>query len=78
MTIIVVTLLVGEKIDIILAFFGGFACIPIAFTLPSLFHYRLCASSKKERIDDIISVIISVILMIFCSTLTFLDLFKTN
>ena len=40
---IVLAIWLDEKLDKFLALLGGFACAPIAFTLPCLFHYKLCA-----------------------------------
>ena len=36
-------ILANDKLDSFVSMIGAFACIPLAFTLPALFHYRLCA-----------------------------------
>jgi amino acid permease len=43
----VVAVILGENIDKFLALLGAFACVPVAFTMPALFHYRLSAKTKK-------------------------------
>jgi amino acid permease len=51
---------------------GAFACIPIAFTLPALFHLKLIAKTVKEKIFDIILVIFTIMIQIVCTIITFL------
>ena len=40
---IIVALWLDKKLDKFLALLGAVACIPITFTLPCLFHYKLVA-----------------------------------
>ena len=65
---IVFSLLMGPMLDQFLSLLGGLACTPIAFTLPTLFHYKLCAETKKEKIIDICIIVLSLIIMVFCTT----------
>lgn len=44
---VLLAVLLGKKVDIFLALLGSFACIPVAFILPALFHYRICARTKQ-------------------------------
>lgn len=64
---VVIALLLGNKLGSFLAFLGAFACTPIAFTLPTLFHYKLCAETKCEKILDLTLLVISLIIMVFCT-----------
>lgn len=43
---------------------GAFACIPLAFMLPALFHYKLVAETKAEKVVDLIITGITFVLMI--------------
>ena len=59
---IVVALILNSKLDKFLALLGGFACAPIAFTLPCLFHYKLCAKTNLEKTVDLTFVIIGCVI----------------
>jgi proton-coupled amino acid transporter len=43
---------------------GAFACIPLAFTLPALFHYKLRAETRTEKIIDLFIAALTFVLMI--------------
>jgi proton-coupled amino acid transporter len=64
---IVVAVLLGESLDKFLALLGAVGCTPIAFTLPAFFHYKLVAKTKKEKNIDIALIVISLLIMIFCT-----------
>lgn len=51
---------------------GAFACIPIAFLLPALFHYKLVAETRREKIVDLVVVALSLALMVVCTVVTFI------
>lgn len=42
---IIVALWLDEKLSKFLAFLGAVGCIPITFTVPCLFHYKLVAET---------------------------------
>ena len=67
---VIVALVADDKLGDFLSLLGAFACIPIAFTLPTLFHYRICAFTRSEKIVDITMIVISIIMAIFCSAFT--------
>lgn len=67
---VIVALLADDKLGDFLSLLGAFACIPIAFTLPTLFHYRICAFSKFDKVVDISMIAISILMAIFCSAFT--------
>jgi solute carrier family 36 (proton-coupled amino acid transporter) len=50
---------------------GAFACIPLAFMLPALFHYKLVAETRTEKIIDLTITGITFILMIVWTVVTF-------
>ena len=70
---IIIAIIANKKLDSFVSMIGAFACIPLAFTLPALFHYRLCASTKLEKTIDILFVILSIILSIFSTIYTALN-----
>ena len=43
---------------------GAFACIPLAFLLPSIFHYKLIAETTKEKTIDLTIAVFSFFLQI--------------
>jgi proton-coupled amino acid transporter len=59
---IIIAVIANEKLDSFVSLVGAFACIPISFTLPAMFHYRLCAFTPKEKYIDIGIIIFSIIL----------------
>ena len=64
---IVFSLWMGPMLDQFLSLLGGLACTPIAFTLPTLFHFKLCAETKKDRYIDLAIIVVSLIIMVFCT-----------
>jgi len=50
---------------------GAFACIPLAFMLPCLFHYKLIAVTNRDKNIDLAIVGLSLILQIVCTVITF-------
>jgi proton-coupled amino acid transporter len=64
---VIISLALGQKLTEFLSLLGGLACTPIAFTLPALFHYKLCAETKKDKYIDIAIIILSLIIMVFCT-----------
>jgi len=69
---VILTILIGKKLDKFLGIVGSLTCTPIAFTFPALFHLQACAETRKQKIIDWTIIIISIGILIFC---TFLGLF---
>ena len=44
---VILTLLIGKKLDKFLGIVGSLTCTPIAFTFPALFHLYACAETTK-------------------------------
>lgn len=42
---VIVTILLGKKLDQFLSIIGSLFCTPIAFTFPAMFHYKACAET---------------------------------
>ena len=49
----VVALTVYDKLDRFLGITGALTCTPIAFILPSIFHYKVCAETPMQRAIDL-------------------------
>lgn len=64
---VVLALSLGNSLNEFLSLLGSLACTPIAFTLPALFHYKLCAKSKRDKAIDIVIIVVSVFIFFFCS-----------
>lgn len=64
---VVIAILLGTSLDKFLALLGALGCTPISFTLPTLFHYKLVAKTKKEKYIDIALIVVSLIITVFCT-----------
>ena len=65
LTTVVVTLVIGQKIQSYLAIGGAVTCAPLAFTLPALFHYKTCAETTWEKFRDLAIAILSIGILLF-------------
>lgn len=70
---VLLTVSIGTKLDKFLGIMGALTCTPIAFTFPALFHLKAVAETKCEKIIDIIIVLFSIFVLIFCTTLGFIN-----
>jgi solute carrier family 36 (proton-coupled amino acid transporter) len=68
---VVLSVALMETLDKLESINGAFACIPLAFLLPCLFHYKLVATTRKTKIIDLTITGISLVLMITCTVVTF-------
>lgn len=69
---VVLAVALMDTLDKLESINGAFACIPLAFLLPSLFHYKLVATTRREKIIDLIIAAISAVLQIVCTVVTFI------
>lgn len=65
--VVIITILLGEKLDKFLSILGALTCTPIAFAFPTIFHYKACADTQMTKIKDLSLFMVSVVIMIFCS-----------
>jgi solute carrier family 36 (proton-coupled amino acid transporter) len=68
---VVLSVALMDTLDKLESINGAFACIPLAFLLPSIFHYKLAAETKREKIIDLVIAAISLVLQIVCTIITF-------
>jgi solute carrier family 36 (proton-coupled amino acid transporter) len=61
------TIMLGDKLDKFLSILGALTCTPIAFTFPALFHLKAVASTPLQKISDIILIIFSMCILIYCT-----------
>ena len=55
---------IGKALDKVLGIIGALLCAPLAITLPSLLHLHAVAKTNREKIIDIILVVISIGILI--------------
>ena len=65
-----ISLSMGDNLDKFLSLLGAVACTPIAFTLPTMFHYKLVAKTKAQKVIDLIIIVLSIMIMLFCGIFT--------
>jgi len=58
----------GDDFEKFVSLIGGFACTPLGFIFPALFHYKLVAITKKEKYFDIALCVIGALLGIFATS----------
>ena len=68
-----VTVGLGHKIDSFLSILGALTCTPIGFTFPALFHFKVCAKSSLQKTIDMTIVAVSGLILVFCTTLGFIN-----
>ena len=72
--LVALTIFIGislrETLDKLMSIVGSLTCAPIAFVFPTMFHYKLVATTRRERVLDITIASIGIILMIFITIYT--------
>jgi len=67
---IALTLLLGQKLDKFLSILGALTCTPIAFIFPALFHYKAAAETTRQKVTDILIVVVTGGLGLYCGTVS--------
>ena len=62
---VAVTIAIGQKIQSFIAIAGAVSCAPLAFTLPSYFHLKTCATSSGQKALDTTIIIVSMAIFVF-------------
>jgi proton-coupled amino acid transporter len=55
-----------DVLDKLIAFIGAAFCAPMAMITPALCHLILIAKTRREKIEDIVIIVISLFIMLFC------------
>ncbi|KAJ1738330.1 hypothetical protein LPJ78_005696 [Coemansia sp. RSA 989] len=63
--VMVVSVVGVERVDRLVAIIGGFACIPLSFIYPPLFHLRAAAATRWERVRDMVLAALGVIVCLY-------------
>ena len=64
---IVLCIVVGDKLDKFNSLIGTFAATPVAFAIPCILHYKLCNPGKLGKALDILVLIFSAFVLVFCT-----------
>jgi len=57
----------ASKLDKFLSLLGALLCAPLAFTMPTLCHLKLLAKTRRQKIEDVLIIILSFVLLVFCT-----------
>ena len=63
-----------EMLDKVLGFLGALLCAPLAMIMPTLCHLKLVAKTNSEKLNDIIIIVISLFVMVFCVGTTLIEM----
>ena len=69
---IVIALTVWNKLNTFLAIAGSLAMTPVAFILPPMFHYIVCAETGRQKLIDVALIWFGLIVMVFCTSFAIL------
>lgn len=64
---VIVCILLGNKLDKFLSLIGTLASTPVSFTIPCVYHLRLCNPDRTGKIIDWSIIAFSFVILIFCS-----------
>lgn len=64
---VILCIALGNKTDKFLSLVGTLASTPVSFTIPCLYHLRLCNPSKWEKVLNWAIIGLSFLILVFCS-----------
>ena len=64
---IVLCIIVGDRLDKFNSLIGTLAATPVAFAIPCILHYKLCNPDKLGKTLDILVMIFSAFVLVFCT-----------
>lgn len=67
---IFVCIMLDNSLDKFNSLIGTFAATPVAFTIPCLMHYKLCSPTLFQKVLNILIIIFSMFVLVFCSGFT--------
>ena len=56
----------ADVLDKVLALLGALGCAPLALLAPAFCHLRLVARTEREKREDIVIILVSILIMAFC------------
>ncbi|TFK40210.1 amino acid transporter [Crucibulum laeve] len=57
----IISWLGAADLDKFVAFIGSFACVPLCYVYPAMLHYRACAHTRRQKIQDIALIIFGLL-----------------
>jgi len=73
---VLISWLGAGDLDKFISLIGSFACIPLCFIYPPLFHLKSGTRSRKEKLSDILLIILGFAVMIYATVLTVMQIVK--
>ncbi|KAI9597128.1 transmembrane amino acid transporter protein-domain-containing protein [Syncephalis fuscata] len=59
-----------DNLDRFVSLTGSFACIPLSFIYPSLFHYKAIARTRWQKLSDLAVAAFGIIVMVYVTSVT--------
>ncbi|OCH95337.1 hypothetical protein OBBRIDRAFT_745472 [Obba rivulosa] len=60
----------ASDLDKFVSFIGSFACVPLCYVYPAMLHYKACARTRREKIQDIALMIFGMLAAIYTTVQT--------
>lgn len=60
----------ADDLDKFVALVGSFACVPLVYVYPPMLHYKAVATSRWQRVSDIVLAVFGVIVCAYTTVLT--------
>jgi proton-coupled amino acid transporter len=59
-----------DNLDLFVSLTGSFACIPLSFIYPAMFHYKALARTRRQRVADVALALFGVVVMVYVTSVT--------
>ena len=63
----------ADKIDKFLGLMGALLCAPLALTMPAMIHLKLIAKTTRQKLVDIMLIMVSVLALLFSTAQSVLN-----
>lgn len=64
----VIALVLHDKLNKFLSVLGALLCAPLAIMLPAMLHLKHLAETQREKIIDLVLIVLSLIVMVFSTS----------
>ena len=71
----IVSILGTGNLDKFVSLIGSVACVPLVYIYPAVLHYKGVAETRREKIGDIVMMVMGVVCMIYTTTVTVVNSF---
>ncbi|RKP11417.1 transmembrane amino acid transporter protein-domain-containing protein, partial [Piptocephalis cylindrospora] len=68
----------ANNLDIFISLVGSFACIPLCFLYPPLFHLRAGANTRTKRIANWSLLVLGSVIMVYSTVMTIKEFFNES